>query len=156
MTQFIDGGIYHRTQPTAQTQFRERTEKHKACAGVKEPSFCCAGCGEFKLVRGRKAVTPGTSRDGYLCADCAPAPVAAPPVAPKVVAKAKASPKAEKPAKARKTLLTDEQVLECRSAYEFEGVKPLTLSRRYGVSYNYMKALLDYQTRSKLIPKQPQ
>jgi len=55
-----------------------------------------------------------------------------------------------------KTLLTDEQVLDVRRQYEFEGVSPETLyiqTKEFGVSRVYIRHLLDYQTRSKLIPK---
>jgi len=51
-----------------------------------------------------------------------------------------------------KTLLDDEQVIACRVAHEQGGEKPHVLARRYGTSLNYMKALLDYRTRSKLFP----
>lgn len=54
-----------------------------------------------------------------------------------------------------KTLLTDEQVLDVRRQYEFEGVSPETLylqTKEFGVSRDYLYRLLQYQTRSKLIP----
>lgn len=53
------------------------------------------------------------------------------------------------------TLMTDEQVIECRVAHEHNGEKPHVLARRYGTSLEYMKALLDYRTRSKLFPPDP-
>lgn len=55
-----------------------------------------------------------------------------------------------------KTLMTDAQVLECRARYEFEaGWTPPRLARHYGTSIDYMRNLLAYQTRSKLVPKRP-
>ncbi|MEX3764400.1 hypothetical protein [Paraburkholderia phenoliruptrix] len=51
------------------------------------------------------------------------------------------------------TLLTDEQVLAARAAYEFDGAKARNLALQYGVSRSYMYHLLTYQTRSKLIPE---
>lgn len=51
-----------------------------------------------------------------------------------------------------KTLLDDEQVIACRVAHEHHGEKTHVLARRYGTSLEYMKALLDYRTRSKLFP----
>ncbi len=54
-----------------------------------------------------------------------------------------------------KTLLDDEQVIACRVAHEQHGEKTHVLARRYGTSIEYMKALLDYRTRSKLFPPQP-
>lgn len=55
----------------------------------------------------------------------------------------------------RKTLLTDEQVLECRCRSEFEGWDRNRLAEEYGVSRGYMTTLLDYTVRSKLIPRAP-
>lgn len=51
--------------------------------------------------------------------------------------------------------LTDEQVLECRRRYEFEGWALARLAEEYGTGESYMRALLDYRTRSKLIPRRP-
>lgn len=68
-----DGGIYARDQPAAMSKFRERTERHATMAGVTAPSFVCKCCSQVKSVRGRKRVTPGTSKDGYVCASCASA-----------------------------------------------------------------------------------
>jgi len=53
------------------------------------------------------------------------------------------------------TIMTDEQVIECRVSHEHHGEKPHVLARRYGTSLPYMRALLDYRTRSKLIPPDP-
>lgn len=53
-------------------------------------------------------------------------------------------------------ILTDEQVIECRTRYEFEGwskKKLLAEYSQYGVSENYLYSLLTYNTRSKLVPK---
>jgi hypothetical protein len=53
-------------------------------------------------------------------------------------------------------LLTDAQVLECRSRFEFErGWALERLAAEYGTSRDYMRQLLSYQTRSKLIPRRP-
>lgn len=52
-------------------------------------------------------------------------------------------------------VMTDEQVLECRRCHEYEGGTPKRLAAEYGVSYEYMRKLLDYATRSKLIPRKP-
>lgn len=52
------------------------------------------------------------------------------------------------------TLLTDEEVLACRAAFEFEGATRAELVERFGVTPKYLRALLDYATRSKLIPHQ--
>lgn len=62
----------------------------------------------------------------------------------------------ENPRKNYRTLLTDAQVLECRSKYEFEtGWTPRALAAVYGVTGAYMSRLLGYDVRSKLIPKRP-
>lgn len=53
------------------------------------------------------------------------------------------------------TLLTDEQVLECRRRHEYEGWPLDRLVTEYGVSLAYMRQLLEYATRSKLIPRRP-
>ena len=53
------------------------------------------------------------------------------------------------------TILTDEQVLECRRRHEFENWTPARLEAEYGVSHDYMRKLLEYATRSKLIPRRP-
>lgn len=52
-----------------------------------------------------------------------------------------------------KTLMTDEQVLECRRRHEHEGWTPRRLADEYGMDEEYMRKLLDYATRSKLIPR---
>ena len=149
-----DRGIFHRSQPAAQHCFREKTQSQKV-VGVAYPSFFCRCCNQPKPAAGRRMIDRANPKLGFACADCAHAAcVDAPPVAQKSAPKPEPQPKAEKPAKARKTLLTDEQVLECRAAYEFGGVKPATLVRQYGVPMTYMRALLAYEVRSKLIPKQ--
>lgn len=51
--------------------------------------------------------------------------------------------------------LTDEQVLECRARHEFEGWPIQRLIDAYGVDYEYMRKLLEYAVRSKLIPRRP-
>ena len=147
-----DGGIYHKSQPTAHNQFRANTKKHATMVGVNLPLFVCKFCGKRRPLMGRKRVDATMPKLGFMCSDCAPVE----PVVVKSPAKAKPAVfKPEPPAKARNTLMTDEQVLECRADYEFNGVKPQRLARRYGVTAAYMRALLDYATRSKLIPKQP-
>lgn len=52
-----------------------------------------------------------------------------------------------------KALLTDEQVVDCRSFYELDGWPIERLMEIYGTSRAYMRSLLNYTTRSKLIPK---
>jgi len=56
--------------------------------------------------------------------------------------------------RAYQTLMTDDEVLECRAAFEFGGATRAQLAEKYGVSITYMRALLSYATRSKLIPRQ--
>lgn len=62
--------IYHKSQPTAQSLFRENTAAHKKMLGVQTPHFTCAACHEHKPTAGRRRATPSTHRDGYLCCDC--------------------------------------------------------------------------------------
>lgn len=50
-------------------------------------------------------------------------------------------------------LLTDEQVLECRLLHEYEGWKNSALAEAFGVSSEYMRSILEYRTRCKLIPR---
>ena len=50
--------------------YRAGTDRRSDCAGVTAPSFICSKCREKKLARGRKTVTPGRPRDGYICAAC--------------------------------------------------------------------------------------
>lgn len=50
-------------------------------------------------------------------------------------------------------LMNDAQVLECRGLHEFHGWDRKRLAEKYGMTVDYMKKLLDYSTRSKLIPK---
>lgn len=52
----------------------------------------------------------------------------------------------------KKVLLTDEQVIDCRAFYEFDGWPVDRLAEVYGTSRVYMRDLLDYKTRSKLYP----
>ena len=146
-----DGGIYHSSQPAAQNQFRSNTNGHDKMAGVHYATFMCKACKQPKRAEGSKWIDPRHTKLGRLCADCAPAPVAAPPVAPKRPAKATPQPKPEKPPKVQK--MTDEQVLECRAAFEFEGASRRSLELKYDVSTTYMSQLLDYVVRSKLIPR---
>ncbi len=70
MSSLADGGIYHRDQPAAQTQFRANTDKQAVCAGVATPSFRCAKCKQYKLAKGRKMKVKGSPKFGYVCADC--------------------------------------------------------------------------------------
>lgn len=65
-----DGGMYHNDQPAAQTRFRDNTGKQAVCAGVATPSFRCAKCRQHKLAKGRKMVTPGYPKAGYICLAC--------------------------------------------------------------------------------------
>lgn len=65
----------------------------------------------------------------------------------------------KKPAAKKKVILTDEQVIECRTRYEFEGWSRRRLLdeyEKYGVTNQYLYNLLSYATRSKLIPKRPE
>ena len=53
-----------------------------------------------------------------------------------------------------KMILTDEQVLFIRSQHEFDGVSAKDLLAKYpDLSVDYMRQLLEYRTRSKLIPR---
>ena len=53
-------------------------------------------------------------------------------------------------------LLSDDQILSIRSRHEFEGVTKKQLQSEYPeVSPEHMRSILEYTTRSKLIPKQP-
>lgn len=52
-----------------------------------------------------------------------------------------------------KVLMTDAAVLQCWARAEFQGWTLPRCARAYGVSRDYMRRLLSYQTRSKLIPK---
>ena len=61
----------------------------------------------------------------------------------------------EMSAQRRATRMTDEQVLACRALHEFEGWSRQRLAREYGQSDDYMRRLLDYTVRSKLVPKRP-
>jgi H2-forming N5,N10-methylenetetrahydromethanopterin dehydrogenase-like enzyme len=55
----------------------------------------------------------------------------------------------------RKVLLTEQQVAECRDAHERLGERAPVLARRYGTSIHYMYTLLNYQTRSLIVPRKP-
>lgn len=48
------------------------------------------------------------------------------------------------------TLLTDEQVLECRARHEFAGWSTVQCAKHYGPSVAYMHRLLAYEVRSRL------
>jgi len=50
-------------------------------------------------------------------------------------------------------LMTDQQVLECRESYERHNATPMALAVKYNTSIDYMRRLLSYETRSKLIPE---
>jgi uncharacterized protein (DUF433 family) len=53
-------------------------------------------------------------------------------------------------------ILTDEQVLDIRTKHEFDGVTRTELLAMYpDVSYEYMRCIMEYTTRGKLIPKSP-
>lgn len=55
-----------------------------------------------------------------------------------------------------RVLLSDAQVLECRARSEFEpGWTLERLALTYSTSREYMRALLEYTVRSKLIPRRP-
>lgn len=143
--------IYAFNQPAMIGRYREATARQDKMIGVTMPTFLCSCCNTYRPLSGRTRVTKGTSKDGYVCSGCRPE---APPVAPKPVADVRVSKPTPEPAKARKTLMTDEQIIEARTDHEFGGVKAITLRRKYGVSENYMRRVLDYLVRSKLIPKQ--
>lgn len=142
--------LYGFAQPVAVSQFRDRTAKHAKMAGVTYSTFICKQCGLSKSVTGSRFITPKHPKDGRLCADCLPASVATPPVAPKTPAKASAPAKPAKPPKAQQ--MTDAQVLECREAHEFDGARIEVLARKYGTTLDYMRKLLEYVVRGKLIP----
>jgi hypothetical protein len=55
--------------------------------------------------------------------------------------------------KRQDVLLTDEQVLECRRRYEYEGWSIERLMEEYGTTRRYMREPVEYLVRSKLIPK---
>jgi hypothetical protein len=58
--------------------------------------------------------------------------------------------------KGQKTLMSDEKVLECRRRWEQEtGWTIRRLAKEYGVSDDYMRDLIGYRVRSKLVPKPP-
>lgn len=48
------------------------------------------------------------------------------------------------------TLLTEEQVLECRARHEFAGWSAVDCAKHYGPSVHYMHQLLSYSIRSRL------
>lgn len=52
----------------------------------------------------------------------------------------------------RKTLLTEQQVLEARWLYEFGNWTSKMIMNHYDLSYSYVKALMSYNTRSKITP----
>lgn len=141
--------LYGFAETVTINQFRDRTAKHAKMAGVTLATFVCKSCGKQKPTDGCRWVSKHR-RDGRICADCAPAAEDVPPVALVATSKGKVPAEPKKPAKA--PLMTDSQVLECREAHEFEGVRPDVLARRYGVKLSYMRQLLDYAVRSKLIP----
>lgn len=51
------------------------------------------------------------------------------------------------------TLLTEQQVLECRARHEFFNWTSARCAKYYGTTSSYMYQLLDYRLRSKLIAK---
>lgn len=136
--------------PKETNRYRAVTNNMAAMPGVTVPTFCCALCGNVRPVKGRTLVEPGNRKAGYACACCRPPE----PVVRKPAARVRAAPKPAKP-KIQRTLLTDDQVLACRAAHEFGCDTPARLARQYGTSRDYMRALLSYETRSKLIPKRP-
>lgn len=50
--------------------------------------------------------------------------------------------------------LTDEQVIEARGRYEFQGWSCQRVADHYGLSRKYVDNLMRYATRSKLVPRQ--
>lgn len=63
--------IYHHNQPAAMARFRSNTDKQATMAGVTAPSFVCRSCGKRSKPAGRKQAVKGTSKFGYICAECA-------------------------------------------------------------------------------------
>ena len=61
--------IYENSQPAAQNEFRMATAGSNM-NGVTYATFICKRCRQPKFMLGRKAVTKGFPRDGYVCADC--------------------------------------------------------------------------------------
>lgn len=51
------------------------------------------------------------------------------------------------------TILTEEKVLECRARYEFYGWPIRKCAKHYGLKEQYTRNLMNYQTRSFLIPE---
>jgi hypothetical protein len=51
-----------------------------------------------------------------------------------------------------KTLLDDDQVRECRRLSEEEGKQAHVIARQFGTSTDYMRRLLSYELRSKVMP----
>jgi hypothetical protein len=59
--------------PVAINAYRDNTERQKSMAGVTVPSFLCKKCKKNKPAMGRKQAVKGTTKYGFLCAECAAA-----------------------------------------------------------------------------------
>jgi hypothetical protein len=55
---------------TGLDRYREATERQKSCAGATVFSFICRTCGQDKKIAGRKQFVKGTTKFGYVCAEC--------------------------------------------------------------------------------------
>lgn len=54
-----------------------------------------------------------------------------------------------------KLVLSDAQVLDARTKFEFEGWSRRKVAEHFGLTDEYARRLLDYTVRSKLIPQRP-
>lgn len=62
--------LYQYGLPDWINNFRENTKNQKTMPGVTFPTFVCRKCKTSKSTNGRKMVTPGYPRDGFLCKEC--------------------------------------------------------------------------------------
>lgn len=63
--------INNRNEPREMGMFRANTSEQGAMAGVTSPSFQCKRCKRHKPAAGRKQLIKGSSRYGFVCAECA-------------------------------------------------------------------------------------
>lgn len=50
--------------------YRDQTERQKRMPGVTLASFNCKSCGWDRKIAGRKQCVKGTTKFGYVCAEC--------------------------------------------------------------------------------------
>lgn len=50
--------------------YRAQTERQKKMPGVTLASFNCQTCGHDRKIAGRKQFVKGTTKFGYVCAEC--------------------------------------------------------------------------------------